>query len=559
MLPTLGADVPPQPTIPRKQFSIADLVSNDDDPVQDVIPTDSVVAADKTTQIHLSPTASSLLLHPSDNKSTTNSESNLNFEPGEELEGPAPLPAQSCHDHETFFGFIKEPLDALLVVEACIRGKLISVDKVPSDTVQVWPIRSGSIVVFEESSKRWRDGRRWSPSRVFGPFLLYREVEATKRAPEPRKRKPKHILDTRIPGLEPTYSEKTLKPNTRLVEDGLTKRTITLRGSDGLLHRVISYYAREDVIHMYVPDEAILASADNTNPKFATPSDAPKLKELLDDTSVDWKALLAESIDMGKYASEIAVAKKQRKEDSIKAVARHAFVKDEESDGSETDSMAKRQKTNHDATSPVRVEINPSNGLESALGTRLPSVAALTAYAESHHYHTMMAHQQQSPSYPHHQQLRYLGNFSLQAKRQPSLPNSETPTQQAPTKQFYYPPRPPTESIWRQQSSSHNLHDGSRQHTFSNTRQADHCPPYQSSPQHLFNSQHNYQPLSLYQQGLPSLPYPRVPPRPSAPYYRPQSWNFPSNNQRSNPTVNPLPDTQYPPPLPYYPHDGIDK
>ncbi|ORY48601.1 hypothetical protein BCR33DRAFT_39684 [Rhizoclosmatium globosum] len=259
------------------------------------------------------------------------------------------------HPHETFFGFIKEPMDALLIVEACIRGILVSVDKVPSESSEVFHIRSGSIVVFQESSKRWRDGRKWSPSRVHGPFLLYREVEPTKRAPEPRKSKPTHILDTRIPGLEPTYSFKTLKQNTRLVPDGLTKRTITLKGSDGIRHRVISYYARDDVINMYAPP---IDASSNERLKFRTPSETPQLNSLLNDSAIDLKALLAESIDMEKYASEMAIAKKQRKEETIKAVARHAFgYEDDDGEGDirgSNVSPAKRTKRPTSTVSPSR-------------------------------------------------------------------------------------------------------------------------------------------------------------------------------------------------------------
>ncbi|TPX56797.1 hypothetical protein CcCBS67573_g09314 [Chytriomyces confervae] len=219
--------------------------------------------------------------------------------------------------HETFFGFVKEPTDALLIVEGCIRGILTSTDKTPIDLEEEIPIRSGSIVVFEESSKRWRDGRRWSPSRVHGPFLLYREVEPTSTGPEPRKSKPTHILDTRIPGLEPTYSCKTLKQNTRLVEEGLTKRTITLKGSDARRYRVISYYARQDVIDMYV-------SSSKNEMGLVVPSETPQLNALLRDPSLEVNALLSESIDLEKYASEVVLAKKGRKEDSIKAVAKYA-------------------------------------------------------------------------------------------------------------------------------------------------------------------------------------------------------------------------------------------
>ncbi|KAJ3015288.1 UNVERIFIED_CONTAM: hypothetical protein HDU68_012806 [Siphonaria sp. JEL0065] len=180
-----------------------------------------------------------------------------------------------------------------------------------------------------------------------------REIEAARTGPDPRRKKPKHILDARIPGLEPTYSDKTLKPNTRLVEDGLTKRTITIKGSDGARHRVISYYAREDVIHMYSPPE--IATENSSRMKsFITPSDATILKDLLNASSIDWKSLLSESIDMEKYASEIVVAKKQRKEESIKAVARHALAKDsDEALSVQQKALPSKKKKRMEPQSPV--------------------------------------------------------------------------------------------------------------------------------------------------------------------------------------------------------------
>lgn len=41
-------------------------------------------------------------------------------------------------------------------------------------------ITSGSVFVFDEDEsgiKRWTDGFFWSPSRILGNFLLYRETE----------------------------------------------------------------------------------------------------------------------------------------------------------------------------------------------------------------------------------------------------------------------------------------------------------------------------------------------------------------------------------------------
>ncbi|KAI8619762.1 hypothetical protein BC830DRAFT_709187 [Chytriomyces sp. MP71] len=94
---------------------------------------------------------------------------------------------------ETFYGFIKDAHDALLVIEGVVRGILkpfngrtgglgpAAGEAGTSGTNSAWDmqIRSGTVIVFAEISsqmKRWRDGERWSPSRAHGPFLLYRYV-----------------------------------------------------------------------------------------------------------------------------------------------------------------------------------------------------------------------------------------------------------------------------------------------------------------------------------------------------------------------------------------------
>ncbi|KAI8829343.1 Gti1/Pac2 family-domain-containing protein [Chytriomyces cf. hyalinus JEL632] len=84
-------------------------------------------------------------------------------------------PEEQPASQETFYGFIKDAIDALLVIEACLKG-LLSPFKSGSDASGQLAIRSGTVIVFAESStqmKRWRDGERWSPSRAHGPFLLY--------------------------------------------------------------------------------------------------------------------------------------------------------------------------------------------------------------------------------------------------------------------------------------------------------------------------------------------------------------------------------------------------
>ncbi|KAI9349215.1 Gti1/Pac2 family-domain-containing protein [Obelidium mucronatum] len=144
---------------------------------------------------------------------------------------------------ETFFGFIKDRLDGFLLIEACIAGELKPLQSVPLHI----NIRSGTCIVFAEdvthNQSRWRDGKRWSASRINGPFLLYREIEPSN-------------LGTRkvTPKTESSYSRfdtTSFRPNTRMALNGLAKRTVSLIGSDYNRYRVINYFYPADVEHFF--------------------------------------------------------------------------------------------------------------------------------------------------------------------------------------------------------------------------------------------------------------------------------------------------------------------
>ncbi|KAI8614902.1 Gti1/Pac2 family-domain-containing protein [Chytriomyces sp. MP71] len=156
---------------------------------------------------------------------------------------------------ESFYGFCNTPSDAVILIEACIKGTLRAFDGVRGS-----PIRSGSVIVFCEGksgrSTRWTDGERWSPSRAFGPFLIYREIESTRVNNEITEGN--ETNEPIFQGIEAPFNKRTLKPNTRIVNGGLTKRTITMAGSDGNRYRVISYYFREDVYHLFGESEGML-------------------------------------------------------------------------------------------------------------------------------------------------------------------------------------------------------------------------------------------------------------------------------------------------------------
>ena len=76
-------------------------------------------------------------------------------------------------------GWIETTGDALLILEAARRGLIPRVTRRLVDTERKM-ITSGSVFVFDEDEsgiKRWTDGFYWSPSRILGNFLLYRETD----------------------------------------------------------------------------------------------------------------------------------------------------------------------------------------------------------------------------------------------------------------------------------------------------------------------------------------------------------------------------------------------
>lgn len=80
----------------------------------------------------------------------------------------------------TYWGYISSTKDALLVIQGALNKQLPTVPRRPHDRERGSLIKSGNVFVFiEERSgvKRWTDGVSWSPSRILGRFLVYRELD----------------------------------------------------------------------------------------------------------------------------------------------------------------------------------------------------------------------------------------------------------------------------------------------------------------------------------------------------------------------------------------------
>jgi hypothetical protein len=131
----------------------------------------------------------------------------------------------ACNDMETYFGYIKCAQDALLIFKACHLGVLPRVRRRLSDRER-FTIRSGSVFVWyerEAGMRRWTDGRSWSPSRVSGSFLTYKELNCKQK------------------------SRLTQTDQTVYKENGLIKQSFSITTQSSEKIHIISYYTEADV------------------------------------------------------------------------------------------------------------------------------------------------------------------------------------------------------------------------------------------------------------------------------------------------------------------------
>ncbi|KAI8647052.1 Gti1/Pac2 family-domain-containing protein [Parasitella parasitica] len=175
---------------------------------------------------------------------------------------------------ETFSGFIETTTDALLIFEACRRGMLPKISRRLQDRER-GSIKSGTVFVFDEKDsgiKRWTDGLVWSPSRILGNFLIYRELDGRESLyqklpieydspylPIPAQQHQQQqlgIQDALEPHLGELSNEErerernlvgSLTDTYKFRKGGLIKKTISIH-LNGSTQHMISYYTRSDVL-----------------------------------------------------------------------------------------------------------------------------------------------------------------------------------------------------------------------------------------------------------------------------------------------------------------------
>lgn len=233
----------------------------------------------------------------------------------------------------TFCGHIASTQDALLLFEACLSGALNHVARRPHDRERSSLIKSGNVFIYEEHSsgiKRWTDGVPWSPSRILGNFLVYRELERPfppgekKRAMKRSKRSPGiskapdaygRVINRMSNGYDPASIAASRVDSANMTtalnketersligslidsygfkEEGLVKKTVSVTVG-GISHHLVSYYTVADVMNnkFSTPSkdlrfQHITPRADLINKQnFRTPIDEIDTLERSDDRSV---------------------------------------------------------------------------------------------------------------------------------------------------------------------------------------------------------------------------------------------------------------------------------
>ncbi|ORX92477.1 hypothetical protein K493DRAFT_316572 [Basidiobolus meristosporus CBS 931.73] len=149
---------------------------------------------------------------------------------------------------ETYYGYIESVHDALLIFEACRLGYLHRVQRRLSEKERQ-RIRSGSVFVWEEEEsgmRRWTDGRTWSPSRVHGSFLTYRELD-NKRKPVKANDTPSPTLSCNDPDFDSRSHNSHHSDDFQYKDNGMIKQSLSVTTANNRKLHLICYFNKEHV------------------------------------------------------------------------------------------------------------------------------------------------------------------------------------------------------------------------------------------------------------------------------------------------------------------------
>ncbi|KAJ2506330.1 Gluconate transport-inducing protein, partial [Coemansia sp. RSA 2052] len=193
------------------------------------------------------------------------------------------MSAATIDTKATYCGYIETTDDALLVFEACRLNMLQRRASRLCDSERR-QISSGSVFVWDEGEsgiKRWTDGKRWSPSRVNGCFLIYTELE------------PKSSDEST------TNAEATLPASDAAAKSsGLIKKALSLFTTHNSKLHLVCYYRKEDVDQRALPTpsrDSLLCNIDI--PRSLYPDILPEMVHVLSATTAAQQAQQQSFVD----------------------------------------------------------------------------------------------------------------------------------------------------------------------------------------------------------------------------------------------------------------------
>lgn len=161
----------------------------------------------------------------------------------------------------SYKGYVGSTKDALLIIQGILNKQLDLIPRRPHERERADLIKSGNVFIFiEEHSgiKRWTDGISWSPSRILGRFLVYRELDkemenasiaagSMMQDATQRKKKKRLSEDFEINNTQHGFKDHGLIKKTLLITTNLKELNVKGKAEKQTIH-LISYYNANDVV-----------------------------------------------------------------------------------------------------------------------------------------------------------------------------------------------------------------------------------------------------------------------------------------------------------------------
>ena len=160
----------------------------------------------------------------------------------------------SGHDVQpSYFGFVENRDDAVMLIQACMQGRVLVVQRRPTLCERPFIPQSGHIFIYEENVsgiRRWTDGRHWSRSRISSGFFIYGERSASPHQSHTGNTEKQSWLEYERSKEWYQRLYGPLAKSFNIQPDVLVKKTIRVQDLDdsGAVWHLISYFRPVDVL-----------------------------------------------------------------------------------------------------------------------------------------------------------------------------------------------------------------------------------------------------------------------------------------------------------------------